>query len=353
MSNWLSRFHSEILPWKNISFKIGLDFYSCVIFYFKELKLKIYIFYMPFSSKATILFDLSHNEMLTPSEGIDSEYTDFISLLNSLNLEIKKNEDAEINDQLLKNTELLVIGNPVNEYFSKEEITSIVKFVRHGGSLLLVSEYGADYLQKTNLNDIAANHFNILFESNIIKEKNKLNQEGSSIITIHSFPKHETTNQIREIIVGGACDLILHKAAKPLLILNESTWSEKYNESEKDWEKEEKKKEYIISACTAFGSGKVAAIGDVDIFSNDPNFGINKLDNRKFITNLINWLGEPIEDNKVLDWTLKKVNSLEGEISKLNNKINNIIETISFLEKRISRIESAVTLLKEQNKADF
>jgi hypothetical protein len=308
---------------------------------------------MPFSNKAIILFDLAHNEMLTPSVETDSDYTDFVSLLDSLNLEIRKNEDAEITDETLKNTDILLIGNPVNDYFSKGEITSIVKFVRHGGSLLIISEYGADYLQKTNLNDITANYFNILFENNIVKEKNKINQEGSSIVTIRSFPNHETTNQIREIIVGGSCELILHKEAKPLLILNESAWSEKYDESEKDWEKEEQKEEYTIAAYTAFGSGKVGAIGDVDIFSNDPNFGINKLDNRKFITNFINWLREPIEENEVMDWTLNKINSLEGEISELNSKINNIIETISFLEKRISRMESAVTLLKEKRKDEF
>lgn len=308
---------------------------------------------MPFSNKTTILFDLSHNEMLTPSGTAESEFTDFIDLLDGLNLEIKKNEDEEISDQLLKNKDVLIIGNPVNEYFSKGEITAIVEFVRHGGSLLLISEYGGDYLQKTNLNDIAAKNFNILFESNIIKEKNEINQEGTSIITLHSFPNHETTNQIREIIVGGACSFVLHKEATPLLGLNESVWSEKYNESEKDWEREEKKEEYTISACTAFGSGKVAAIGDVDIFSNDPNFGINKLDNRKFITNLIDWLKKPIEDNKVLNWSLNKISSLEGQIDELNGKINNIIETISFLEKRISRIESAVTLLKEQSKIEF
>lgn len=308
---------------------------------------------MPFTNKTTILFDLSHNEMLSPSEAEDNEYADFTNLLNSLNIEIKKNDDREITIQLLKNLDILIIGNPVNEYFSKSEITSIIEFVRYGGSLLLISEYGADYLQKTNLNDIAAKNFNILFESNIIKEINEINQEGSSIITIRSFPTHETTNQIREIIMGGSCSIALHKEAIPLLISEENAWSEKYSESKKDWEKEERKDEYIISAATSFGSGKVAAIGDVDIFSNDPNFGINKLDNRKFITNLINWLIEPIEENKIMDWTLKKVSSLEIQINGLNSKINNIIETISFLEKRISRIEGAIALLKRQRDVDF
>jgi len=308
---------------------------------------------MPFSNKTTILFDISHNEMLTPTATAENEYADFVDLLRNLNIEIKKNEDSEITKDLLEHSDILIIGNPVNEFFSKGEITAIVEFVRHGGSLLLVSEYGADYLQKTNLNDIAAANFNILFESNIIKEKNKINQEGTSIITIRSFPNHETTKQIREIIVGGACSFVLHKDTVPLLALGRSAWSEKYNESKSDWEQEEGKEEYIIAACTAFGSGKVAAIGDIDIFSNDPNFGINKLDNRKFVTNLISWLREPIEDTKVMDWTLRKMSNLEGKIDMINGKINNIIETISFLEKRISRLEGAVTLLKEQSKVDF
>lgn len=308
---------------------------------------------MPFSNKTTILFDISHNEMLTPTATVENEYADFVDLLRNLNVEIKKNEDSEITKDLLEHSDILIIGNPVNEFFSKGEITAIVEFVRHGGSLLLVSEYGADYLQKTNLNDIGATNFNILLESNIIKEKNEINQEGTSIITIRAFPKHKTTKQLREIIVGGTCSFVLHKEAVPLLTLSKSAWSEKYNESKSDWEEEERKEKYIIAACSAFGSGKVAAIGDVDIFSNDPNFGINKLDNRKFITNLIRWLREPIEDNKVIDWTLRKISNLEGKIDTINGKINNIIETISFLEKRISRMEGAVTLLKEQSKVDF
>ncbi|GAH25157.1 unnamed protein product, partial [marine sediment metagenome] len=62
--------------------------------------------------------------------------------------------------------DVLVLGNPIDDYFSNIEIKDIVNFVRTGGNLILISEYGADYLQKTNLNDIAPN-FGILFEKNI------------------------------------------------------------------------------------------------------------------------------------------------------------------------------------------
>ncbi len=302
---------------------------------------------MSFSNKSTILFDLAHNEMLSPSNSSDNEYYDFIKLLENLNLDLIKNDNSELNEELLQNVDVLIIGNPLNDFFSKTEIETIIDFIRQGGALLLISEYGADYLQKTNLNDISAKYFDILFEKNIIKEKNDINEKGSSILSIQSFPKHMITIQMREVIVGGACSLLLNKNAFSLLELDEKAWSEKYNESRDEWAREEKKNRYVVAACNEFGRGKVAAIGDIDIFSNDPNFGINKLDNRKFITNLFNWLTKPIEDKDAIHWALKKIGNLEFQLKNTHDKINNIIETLSFLEKRISRIESNIALIRK------
>jgi hypothetical protein len=305
---------------------------------------------MPFSNNSTILFDLAHNEMLSPSNSSDNEYYDFIKLLENLNLELIKNDNSELSAEILQNVDILIIGNPLNDFFSRTEIETIIDFTRQGGALLLISEYGADYLQKTNLNDISAKYFDMLFEKNIIKEKNEINEKGSSILSIQSFPKHEITTQMREVIVGGACSLLLNKNAVSLLELDEKAWSEKYNESSEEWDQEEKKNKYIVAACAEFGRGKVAAIGDIDIFSNDPNFGINKLDNRKFITNLFNWLTKPIEDKDAIHWALKKLGFLEAQLKSTHDKINNIIETLSIFEKRIHTIESKVdVLIKEKD----
>jgi len=308
---------------------------------------------MPFSNNSTILFDLAHNEMLSPLNSSENEYFDFIKLLENLNLDLIKNDNSELNEELLQNIDVLIIGNPLNDFFSKTEIETIIDFIRQGGALLLISEYGADYLQKTNLNDISAKYFDMLFEKNIIKEKNEINEKGSSILSIQSFPKHEITTQMREVIVGGACSLLLNKNASSILELDDKAWSEKYDDSADQWDREEKKNRYVIAACTEFGRGKVAAIGDIDIFSNDPNFGINKLDNRKFVTNLFNWLTKPIEDKDAIHWALKKLGFLESQLKSTHDKINNIIETLSFFEKRISRIESNVALLTKEKNSHF
>lgn len=269
----------------------------------------------------------------------ESEYSEFLSLLNTLNQEIVKNENSDINENLLKKADLLVIGNPINDYFSNSEIRNIIDFVKRGGSLLLVSEYGGDSLQKTNINDISGNYFDIFFEKNILKKKYSENKNSSNIIKIRSFPEHEITTQLREVVIGGSCSLLLKGNATILLELNDNGWSEKFNSTVNDWDKDTKKDSYIVSACTTFGRGKVVALGDVDIFTKDPNFGITRLENRKFITNLLNWLIKPSEESDSLNWALNHIESLEKKIINMNEKINNLIETITILEKRVSKME--------------
>ena len=106
----------------------------------------------------TILFDLFHNEMLDINE---NDFSDFLNLLKRFNLKIKKNENKNLTSKLLENVNILVIGNPIDDYFSNIEIKDICNYVRIGGSLLLISEYGADYLQKTNLNFAVSCHYSL------------------------------------------------------------------------------------------------------------------------------------------------------------------------------------------------
>ena len=293
--------------------------------------------------KKTILFDLTHNEMLNID---DEEFRDFANLLNQLDLKIKKNEKGDITKQTLENIDLVVIGNPIDDFFSSLEIKHIVDHVRSGGGLLILSEYGADYLQKTNLNDLAGK-FSIFFDKNLIKEKNKSNQNCTSILHIQDFSKHQVTKNLREMKIGGACSLNLKKEAKILLHSNEnSVWSEVYDNTAEEWMKQEEK-EHILAAYTEFGQGKVVALGDIDLFTSNSKFGINALDNRKFIQNMINWLINPVKESKVISFLLNQIGDLQSEIRETNKILNNIIETLTILEKRITYLEKDSKLYVE------
>ncbi|MFX0008664.1 MAG: hypothetical protein ACFFA7_18550 [Promethearchaeota archaeon] len=285
--------------------------------------------------KKTVLIDLAHNEMLNID---DEEFNDFLDLLKRLDLKIRKNEDGHITKEILENIDLLILGNPIDDFFSSLEIKHIVDHVRNGAGLLLLSEYGADYLQKTNLNDISSK-FGIFFEKNIIKEMNSNNNNCTSILHIQDFEKHQITKNIRELFIGGTCSLFLSKGAKPLLQSNDKlVWSEIYNNTSEEWTKD-KEKQQIIAAYTEFGQGKVVAIGDIDIFTSNSRMGINTFDNRKFLQNIISWLIEPVRDSEVLSFILNQIGDLQYEIRETNKILNNIIETMTILEKRISYLE--------------
>ncbi|MBD3255378.1 MAG: hypothetical protein GF383_09810 [Candidatus Lokiarchaeota archaeon] len=287
--------------------------------------------------KNIVLFDLAHNEMLNIN---DEEYFEFQTLLKQLNFKIEFNRNKNLVKKILNDIDILVIGNPIDNFFSNIEIKAIVDFVREGGRLLLISEYGADYLQKTNLNDISGKHFGLIFQKNIIKERNKINKNCSSILSIQDFNHHSISSQLRDIRIGGSCSLYLNKTARPVLIAkSEFVWSETYNSLLKKWSKEEENQSQIIAAYTEYGRGKVFAIGDIDIFSDNNNIGINQLDNRKFILNIFNWLMEPVGEEDVTRWILNLLGNIQGEIKEINLKINNLIETASVLEKRISFLE--------------
>ncbi len=290
---------------------------------------------MPLLKKAIILFDLSHGELLNIGE---KEFSQFHDLLQRLSVKIKTNEGKDLNKKILDNTDILIIGNPIDKFFSSVEIKDIVNFVREGGGLLLVSEYGADFLQKTNLNDIGK-IFGIFFEKNLLKEDNDINHNCNSILSIQKFNEHKITNQVRDLVIGGVCSVTLQKDSKSILFSSEDAWSEIYNNSTSTWLKNEEEKSYNIAGCVEYGRGKVVALGDVDIFTNDPNIGLNQLDNQKFILNVLNWLIEPAKESDVLFWTLNQVGGIFNEVKQMSLKINNIIESITLLEKRISKIE--------------
>ena len=296
----------------------------------------------------TILFDLSHNEMLNI---YDDDFSNFLFLLEQANLLTKVNESQEITSKTLQDIDILVLGNPIDDYFSTIEIKNICDFVRSGGNLLLISEYGADNLQKTNLNDFSGMHFGIFFEKNLIKELNHVNQNHSSILHIKKFQKHDITKGLREIIIGGACSLFLNKKAKPLFLTNEKEiWSEIYNNISEKWIKD-KKEVQTIAAFTEYGKGKVVAIGDIDIFTNEKNFGINSLDNPNFIRNLINYLTEPVKESNVISFLLNQLGETQSDVRELTKTVNNIIETLTILEKRLSFLEEKANVLNIKKSA--
>ena len=105
---------------------------------------------------------------------------------------------------------------------------------------------------------------------------------------------------------------------------------------------------------TEYGQGKVLAFGDIDIFTNDSKIGINAFDNQQFLQNAIDWLLLEVKEPNVMKFTLNQVGDLQSEVKEINNAINNIIETMTILEKRISYLEQKLNVsLSKQNDSEI
>ena len=106
----------------------------------------------------------------------------------------------------------------------------------------------------------------------------------------------------------------------------------------------DKEQGQIIAAFTEYGKGKVVAIGDIDIFTNEKNIGINSLDNSIFIRNLINYLTEPVKESNVISFLLTQLGETQNDVRELTKTMNNIIETLTILEKRLTYLEEKANI---------
>ena len=243
------------------------------------------------STELNIGFDHSHNNKLRIE---DPGFTDFIEFLFNSDLKLGKIE-AGITYEKLSAYNVFIIGVPIAEsYLTPEEIEDLLKYVKDGGSLLIINDKGGDHENKNNLSELTK-HFGIKFNHDQLFDDENFSKDISRPI-IKEFKKHFITRDITQIIHSVGCTLEIDKSVENedidvsavALSSEESAWH-KYFDGE-EWVDEPVKSLPII-AIGHYGMGKIVAIGNLSLFSGFHNlYGIHAADNFKFITNIISWL---------------------------------------------------------------
>ncbi|TFG21009.1 MAG: hypothetical protein EU530_01585 [Promethearchaeota archaeon] len=287
---------------------------------------------MPKAKNLRILFDYAHNEIINLE---DNEYHPFRNLLKSMECVIGFNHQSRITQDILQNIDLLVIGCPVESYFVSQEIGTIVDWVSSGGNLLVMSEVGV--LQKTNLNDLMK-QFGLYFENTTLRSKT--NTETNSIVLITDIVDHAITKNVKKVMVGGCSTIrtVKAKGSMDVCLSGEDTWVEVYDEINSKWVKNSDVHVPVVS-ISIYGQGRIAAFGDVDMFSSNPLFGLTSLDNKQLIQNLIMWFHTPVRSGATIDWLLTQFSQMREDILDIGNKFDNLVTTARILEDRISQIE--------------
>jgi len=243
------------------------------------------------STEYNIGFDYSHKNKLIIE---DPGFTDFIEFLFNSDLKLGKIE-AGISYEKLSAYNIFIIGVPIAEaYLTPEEIEDLLKYVKDGGSLLIINDKGGDYENKNNLSELTK-HFGIKFNHDQLFDNEDFSKDNSRPI-IKEFKKHFITRDITQIIHSVGCTLEIDKSVESedndvnavAFSSEESAWH-KYFDGE-EWV-EEPVKGLPIIAIGHYGMGKIVAIGNLSLFSGFHDlYGIHAADNFKLISNVISWL---------------------------------------------------------------
>jgi hypothetical protein len=236
-------------------------------------------------------FDHSHNNKLTIE---NNAFTDFIQYLFDSDFKLGKIEAGLTYDKLM-NYDLFIIGVPtLGPDLDTDEIDDLVKYVKDGGSLLVINDGGGDYENKNNLSELTHN-FGIRFNSDRLFD-NKFFKEKNSHPIIKEFKSHFITRDITEIIHSNGCTLTIDKSIEDdkidvnsIAFSSENTSWHRYFSGDKWQDKSEQ--QLPIIGTTHYDLGKVVVIGNLSIFSSlSKSYGIRSAENFRLVSNIVSWL---------------------------------------------------------------
>ena len=201
------------------------------------------------------------------------------------------------------------------------------KYVKNGGSLLIVSSSGGDHSNHTNLNSLTSKFGFEFAEDEVNDSMNYVNLQKRPLLT--KFHPHMVTEQIKKVVFSSSCSLNIldfievEEDIKIEVLVNAglNCWRKLYNFSEDSWDENDSPKLPLMVAVEYF-KGKVIGFGNLSMFSSlGREYGFSAFDNDILIANMFRWLtmgmiseGKAITINLNMDifyW----VNSILGDQS--------------------------------------
>lgn len=241
--------------------------------------------------KHSIALDYSHNNMLTLEA---SSYTDFTQFLFASGYKLGKIEAGFSSTMILKEYDAIIISSPKNINLTPQEIENLDQYVKEGGSLLLVSTRGGDYINRTNLNELTK-RFGFRFVADEVSDSvNYVTLQKRQIL--EKFKSHYITEQIQKIILSSACSIDTFdpeengKNVRSEVVVRGGLYCFRNVFDGKNWTEEDSPK-IPLMICVEYFKGKVFAFGSLSIFSSlGREYGFMAFDNDIIIANILRWL---------------------------------------------------------------
>jgi prefoldin subunit 5 len=292
-----------------------------------------------------IYFDQTQNER----GRLDSTYSELGKLLRDSDFDVEPYTEFMILAKNLKDADVLVFGCPNSSKIRPPEIDVLLKFVKNGGGLLMLSLSGGDRGLMNNMSQVSE-EFGITFDNTAVKD-DRNNAGIPTMPIIKTIIAHPTTEDIEDLLIPSACSLRV--GGKATALAQTSDVAEPSNAP--------------IIAIAESGKGRVMCIGSYEIFRRGG--GMKHKGNAIFAVNAFKWLSGEFQMTKP-STIAKEQEKAEGAKTKtkaatteteavlpaefeqtlrrLVNAVFDLQKDISKIDEQVTNVESNIELLRNQ-----
>jgi hypothetical protein len=292
-----------------------------------------------------IYFDQTQNER----GRLDSTYSELGKLLQDNDFDVEPYTEFMILAKNIKDADVLVFGCPNSSKIRPPEIDVLLKFVKNGGGLLLLSLSGGDRGLMNNMSQVSE-EFGITFDNTAVKD-DRNNAGIPTMPVIKNIVAHSVTADVEDLLIPSACSLRI--TGKATALAHTSDVAEPGSAP--------------IVAIAEPGKGRVMCIGSYEIFRRGG--GMKHKGNAVFAVNAFKWLSGEFQMTKPstvakeqekteASKTKGKAVAVEAEavlpaefektLRRLVNAVFDLQKDISKIDEQVTSIESNIELLRNQ-----
>lgn len=289
------------------------------------------LFSFPFGvnaeEKKRVLIDVAHDEPINFTSG----YKLFTDLLVNRGYTLSENK-VPLTENTLSNYDILLIIVPKSN-FTQQEISAIDKFVKAGGSLLLVGRGGSSLDTKNTravLNEVSAN-MDIVFNDDLVTDTQNYYDNDATNVIIINMADDPVTTDIFKVAMKLPCSLTLSGNSKAIMRGSAQSLSRPYlSDPDKssnpttDPSNSIAGTDIVVAAKTNLLAGKVIAVGSSTFLEDHM---ISQYDHLRLISNIFDYFSntEIVETPEEKEYTFSEL-VLAGKDYLINNNFDDAIK---------------------------
>jgi len=290
-----------------------------------------------------IYFDQTQNER----GRLDSTYSELGKILRDNDFDIEPYTEFMLLAKNLKDADVIVFGCPNSSKLRAPEIDVLLKFVKNGGGMMLLSLSGGDKGLMNNMSQVSE-EFGIIFDNTAVKDE-RHNAGIPTMPIITEIIPHPTTEDVEDLLIPSACSLRV--SGKAISLAHTSDVAEPSKAP--------------IIAIAESGKGRAMCIGSYEVFRRGG--GLKHKGNVKFAVNAFKWLsGEfqmtkpssVVKEQEKAERTRAKAESVKADsalsaefeqtLRRLVNAVFDLQKDIAKMTEQVGSVESNIELLRDQ-----